>query len=164
MGISSFKSAIDTISNPDLSAWDKFTSILMSASMVLGSFLPILNSVKTIYTDLKFAVEAEAAAQAMSVSMNEAAAVVKNKNALAVIFEKEATGQLSREEAIQNIQKLTGIKITDDDTFAHYKDAAAKLQEATATDVLTAAMQRLGAVISKYKAFILIAAAIAIAV
>lgn len=164
MGISSLKSAIDTISNPDLSAWDKFTSILMSASMVLGSLLPILNSAKIIYTSLKFAIEAEAAAQALAVSTDEAAAVIKNKNALAIIFEKEATGKLTREKAIQQIKTLTGIEITSAETFAHHKNTVAKLQEATATDVLTAAMHRLGTVILKFKALILIAAAIAIAV
>lgn len=164
MGISSLTSIFTTLSNPDLSAWDKFTSVLMSASMAMGSFLPILKSAQALYSSLKLAVEAEAAAQALSVSMNEAAIIVKNKNALAIIFEKEATGKLTQEEAIRQIKALTGIEITNAEAFAHYKNTIATLQEATATDVLTMAIHRLGAVISKYKIFILIAAAIAIAV
>lgn len=164
MGLSSLTAIVDTISNPDLSGWEKFTSVLMSVSMAMGSFLPILKSAKALYSSLKLAVEAEAAAQALSVSVNEAAIIVKNKNALAIIFEKEATGKLTREEAIRQIKALTGIEITNEEAFAHYKNTTATLQEATATDVLTLAIRRLGAVISKYKAFILVAAAIAIAV
>lgn len=164
MGISSLTSIFTTLSNPDLSAWDKFTSVLMSASMVLSSVLPVLKSAKALYSSLKLAVEAEAAAQALSVSVNEAATIVKNKNALAIIFEKESTNKLTREEAIQQIKALTGIEITNEKAFAHYKSKIAILEEATATDVLTLAIRRLGAVISKYKAFILVAAAIAIAV
>ena len=164
MGLSSLTAIADTISNPDLSGWDKFTSVLMSVSMAMGSFLPILKSAKALYSSLKLAVEAEAAAQALSVSVNEAATIVKNKNALAIIFEKESTNKLTQEEAIQQIKALTGIEITNEKAFAHYKSKIAILQEATATDVLTMAIRRLGAVISKYKAFILVAAAIAIAV
>lgn len=164
MGISSLTAIADTISNPDLSGWEKFTSVLMSVSMAMGSFLPILKSAKALYSSLKLAVEAEAAAQALSVSVNEAAAIVKNKNALAIIFEKESTNKLTQEEAMQQIKALTGIEITNKKAFAHYKSKIAILQEATATDVLTLAIRRLGAVISKYKAFILVAAAIAIAV
>ena len=72
--------------------------------MAMGSFLPILKSAKALYSSLKLAVEAEAAAQTLSVSMNEAAIIVKNKNALATIFEKESTNKLTKEEAIQQIK------------------------------------------------------------
>ena len=163
-GLSSLSAISDTLSNPNLSGWDKFVSVLMSASMAIGSFLPILKSAQALYSSLKLAIEAEAAAQALSVSMDEAAIIIKNKNLLAIIFEKEATGELTQEKAIQQIKALTGIEITNAEAFAHYKNTVATLQEATATDVLTMAIRRLGAVISKYKAFILVAAAIAIAV
>lgn len=164
MGISSLTSIFTTLSNPDLSAWDKFTSILMSAGMALGSFLPILKSAQTLYSSLKFAIEAETLAKAASISVSTASAVVKNKDALATIFEEAATKKLKDEQVAQQIAALLNCSATDALTLARNREAVAALQEATATDILTMAVRRLGAVISKYKVFILIAAAIAIAV
>ena len=46
MGLSSLTSALETISNPDLSAWDKFVSVGFSFSMVFGSF-------RSFFKDLK---------------------------------------------------------------------------------------------------------------
>lgn len=164
MGISSLTSIFTTLSNPDLSAWDKFTSVLMSASMVLGSFLPVLKSAQTLYSGLKFAIEAETVAKTASISVDTASAVVKNKDALATIFEEAATKKLGDVQVAQRIKALLNCSATDALTLARNREAIAALQEATATDVLTMAVRRLGAIISKYKVFILIAAAVAIAV
>lgn len=49
MGLSSLAAIGDTISNPNLSGWDKFVSVLMSASMAIGSFLPILSKFNNLY-------------------------------------------------------------------------------------------------------------------
>ncbi len=46
MGLSSLTASIDTISNPDLSVWDKFVQVGFSAGMVFGSF-------KNFFKDLK---------------------------------------------------------------------------------------------------------------
>mgnify|MGYP004663786083 CR=1 FL=1 len=46
MGISSLKSGIDTISNPDLSVWDKFIQVGFSAGMVFGSFRSFFKELK----------------------------------------------------------------------------------------------------------------------
>ena len=49
MGLSSLTAIGDTLSNPNLSGWDKFVSVLMSASMAIGSFLPILSKFNNLY-------------------------------------------------------------------------------------------------------------------
>lgn len=46
MGLSSLTASIDTISNPDLSVWDKFVQVGFSAGMIFGSF-------KNFFKDLK---------------------------------------------------------------------------------------------------------------
>ena len=97
MGISSLAAIGDTISNPNLSGWDKFVSVLMSASMAIGSFLPILKSAKALYSSLKIAVEAETFAKAASISVNAASAAIKDKEAIATIFEEATTEKLGDE-------------------------------------------------------------------
>ena len=150
MGISSLTSIFTTLSNPDLSAWDKFTSVLMSASMALGSFLPVLKSAQTLYSSLKFAVEAETLAKAASISVGTASAVVKNKDALATIFEEAATEKLGNVQVAQRIKALLNCSATDALTLARNRETAAALQEATATEVLKKALSSFGKIIARF--------------
>ena len=150
MGLSSLTSIFTTLSNPDLSAWDKFISVLMSASMALGSFLPVLKSAQTLYFSLKFAVEAETLAKAASISVGTASAVVKNKDALATIFEEAATEKLSNVQVAQRIEALLNCSATDALTLARNKETAAALREATATEVLKKALSSFGKVIARF--------------
>lgn len=150
MGISSLTSIFTTLSNPDLSAWDKFTSILMSAGMALGSFLPILKSAQILYSSLKFAVEAETVAKAASISVGTASAVVKNKDALATVFEEAATEKLGNVQVAQRIKALLNCSATDALTLARNREAVAALREATATEVLKKALSSLGKVIVRF--------------
>lgn len=150
MGISSLTSIFTTLSNPDLSAWDKFTSVLMSASMALGSFLPILKSAKALYSSLKIAVEAETFAKAASISVDAASAAIKNKEAMATIFEEAATNKLSNEQVAQRIKALLNCSATDALTLARNRETAAALREATATEVLKKALSSFGKVIARF--------------
>ena len=113
MGLSSLTAIGDTISNPNLSGWDKFVSILMSASMAIGSFLPILKSAQALYSSLKIAVEAETFAKTASISVDTASAVIKNKEAMATIFEEAATNKLRDEQVAQRIQALLNCSAAD---------------------------------------------------
>lgn len=164
MGISSLTSIFTTLSNPDLSAWDKFVSILMSASMAIGSFLPILKSAQALYSSLKIAVEAETLAKAASISVGTASAVVKNKDALATIFEEKATGKLSDEQVEQRIKALLNCSATDALTLARNRETAAALQEATATEVLKKALSSFGKVIARFGPLALGLAAVTITI
>ena len=150
MGLSSLTAIADTISNPDLSGWDKFVSVLMSASMALGNFLPILKSAQILYSSLKFAVEAETLAKAASISVSTASAVIKNKDALATIFEEATTEKLGNVQVAQRIKALLNCSATDALTLARNREAVAALQEATATDVLKKALSSFGKVITRF--------------
>lgn len=150
MGLSSLTAIGDTISNPNLSGWDKFVSVLMSASMAIGSFLPILKSAKALYSSLKIAVEAETFAKAASISVNAASAAIKNKEAMATIFEEAATKKLGNVQVAQRIKALLNCSAADALTLARNREAVAALQEATATDVLKKALSGLGKVITRF--------------
>jgi hypothetical protein len=47
MGLFSLKSAFDTLKDPDMSTFDKFTSVLMSMSMGIPAFVTGIKSVAT---------------------------------------------------------------------------------------------------------------------
>ena len=164
MGISSLTSIFTTLSNPDLSAWDKFISVLMSASMALGSFLPILKSAKALYSSLKIAVEAETFAKAASISVDAASAAIKNKEAMATIFEEAATNKLSNEQVAQRIKALLNCSATDALTLARNRETAAALREATATEVLKKALSSFGKVITRFGPLALGLAAVTITI
>ena len=164
MGISSLAAIGDTISNPNLSGWDKFVSVLMSASMAIGSFLPILKSAKALYSSLKIAVEAETFAKAASISVNAASAAIKDKEAIATIFEEATTEKLGDEQVAQRIKALLNCSATDALTLARNREAVAALQEATATDVLKKALSGLGKVITRFGPLALGLAAVTITI
>lgn len=164
MGLSSLTAIGDTISNPNLSGWDKFVSVLMSASMAIGSFLPILKSAKALYSSLKIAVEAETFAKAASISVNAASAAIKNKEAIATIFEEAATNKLGNVQVAQRIKALLNCSAADALTLARNREAVAALQEATATDVLKKALSGLGKVITRFGPLALGLAAVTITI
>lgn len=164
MGLSSLTAIGDTISNPNLSGWDKFVSVLMSASMAIGSFLPILKSAKALYSSLKIAVEAETFAKAASISVNAASAAIKNKEAIATIFEEAATKKLGNVQVAQRIKALLNCSAADALTLARNREAIAALQEATATDVLKKALSGLGKVITRFGPLALGLAAVTITI
>ena len=163
-GLSSLTAISDTISNPNLSVWDKFVSILMSASMAMGSFLPILKSAKALYSSLKIAVEAETFAKAASISVDAASAAIKNKEALATIFEEATTNKLGNVQVAQRIKALLNCSATDALTLARNREAVAALQEATATEVLKKALSGFGKVITRFGPLALGLAAVTITI
>ena len=60
MGLTSLKSAFDDIKNPDISGWEKFTTVLMSLSIGISStingfnngILPLLKAIGNGYTKI----------------------------------------------------------------------------------------------------------------
>ena len=102
MGLSSLTAIADTISNPDLSGWDKFVSILMSASMAIGNFSSIF---KTLYSTLSTytaglkaatgATMAQAAAESFKSECDSKSFIINNQKVVAMIAEEAATKDLS---------------------------------------------------------------------
>jgi hypothetical protein len=53
MTISAAKGIINAFTAPDMSTWDRFTSILMSLGMLIPSAIAVINNFKTAITALK---------------------------------------------------------------------------------------------------------------
>ena len=81
MGLSALSSAWDTIQNPDLSGWEKFTSIAMSLSMGLPALLSGLKSITTAAKALGTSMSAESVLSAMNTAATKANTAAKNENA-----------------------------------------------------------------------------------
>jgi hypothetical protein len=94
-------SAIETLSNPDVSGWEKFTTVLMT----LGMTIPLLISV---WSTLKSLISAET--------------VAKIANVAATI------AQVGAEKAL-NKEKGTGRKVTKDNIDDTNKDTKRKLRD-----------------------------------
>lgn len=157
MSLGAVKSIITTFNDDDISAWDKFTSILMSLPMVLPGVISAIQAVKGIYAALTLAVQAETLAQSANISVTTAAALIKNKAAVASIVEDVATEKLTEAEARLKLERLLGCTTAEAEAIASGKVTAAKLAEVKVTQLLGKALQT----ISKYKGLILLAVAIA---
>lgn len=109
-GLSSLSAISDTLSNPNLSDWDKFVSVLMSGSMALGSFMSIfqtLHSTLSAYTvGMKAAAGAtmaQAAAESFKTECASKSFIVSNQKVVATIAEEAATKNLSIAEIQQRL-------------------------------------------------------------
>ena len=109
-GLSSLSAISDTLSNPNLSGWDKFVSVLMSGSMALGSFMSIfqtLHSTLSTYTaGMKAATGAtmaQAAAESFKKETYAKSFIINNQKVVATIAEEAATKNLSIAEIQQRL-------------------------------------------------------------
>lgn len=159
MSFGAVKSIITTFNDDDISVWDKFTSILMSLPMVLPGAISVMQTLKGIYSALTIAVQAETLAQSTNISVTTAAALIKKKAAVASIVSKGAISEEAKAEAVLKLQRLLGCTAAEATAIASKKVTVARLAEVKATQLLGKALQT----ISKYKGFILLAAAIAVA-
>jgi hypothetical protein len=63
MAMSSIKSIWTTLQDPDISGWDKFSSLLMSTSMALMAITTTLGVLKTIYGAMRTLISGETVAK-----------------------------------------------------------------------------------------------------
>lgn len=102
MLISSIKGLMDTISNPDTSGWEKFSSILMSVSMISISLMGTFKGIKAII--------------ALTKSLFAQETVAKVANAIATNSQAAAERRLNEEKAIGSGTTRRSIKQTWADT------------------------------------------------
>ena len=142
MGMSTLKSAWETIKDPDISSWDKFVSILMSMSMAAGSFSLVF---KTLYSALNAyttgmkaatgATIAQAAAESFKTECASRSFIVNNQKVIAIIAEETATKNLSIEQIKQRL-------IEEGCTKSGVAQAVATRLKKAATDAETGAIQK----------------------
>lgn len=92
----SIKSAFDALSNPDLSGWEKFSTVLMSISMIIPGITSLMRGYATVTsfvnttTNAYIATKAkELAIKTANVAMDGVAAIAQQKN-LQVLRQKNA--------------------------------------------------------------------------
>ena len=119
----SISSALQAISNPDLSGWEKASTVLMSFSMVIPSVisglknystvLSYLNNAKAIFNALSSgtlaSLTAEQVAMLANVSVEQAQVMISNQATLAKLNEAAANGTLAASETAETLATKLGI-------------------------------------------------------
>ena len=125
MGLNSVKSAIEALNNPDLSGFEKFTTVAMAVSMGFNSFKQTAASASTAIKGLTMLFLGSANAA----KLTEAAAI---RSQLAYIAQGIAANDLNRVEAALQLRKLLGISREDALTLARRLGTAATKEERNA--------------------------------
>lgn len=107
MLVNSFNSLMDTLSNPDISGWEKFGQILMTVSFLSGSFFEMIRSGKEAFTILTSA---------------------QTANTISTIANALAHEKAEKATDAHNDEKLEGVVANDAHT-ASLKRNTAKVQE-----------------------------------
>lgn len=142
MAFNSFKSAFDNLSDPELSGWEKFSSLMLGLSFALPQAYNAIRILASEYTRLKTIQEAH-----QKVLLTEQAATVgisasKVAHAAASILQADAekvhTGEMVKEDLQQKLVN-----------FGLSKSIAAKVADAAATGGLSAALKVLNAALKE---------------
>ena len=150
MGISMLKNAIDTINNPDISGWEKFSSVLMS----LGMGIPMVMNGITVFKDV---IDKIRASTGLLNTVEAANLALKEKHITVSMASILAAKGLNEEEKKGHIIRLLTKAGIEEET-------AAKIADAAATEGLTGAMKALKAeILTSLSGLGLIIAVLAIA-
>lgn len=158
MGLTSLSAAIDTLNDPDLSTWEKFTSVLMSMSIGIGSLISGISSftkttglatvAKTlfaaavenandkIYEELALQ-SAEQIVESNGVTLATATIMSQRAKAMAWLASKESLEELSEEEIKEQLIAKAGIAADTAEIIAKNLKSGATLKEAMAEAGLT---------------------------
>ena len=155
-------SAIDTLTNPDMSGWEKFLSILQSGAMIITMTVSLFNSLSQAQQNwskgtLKNAAATmiEAAATALSTKANEKNAQAQHKKAAGHNADSKAAGKDAAMTAIEG-------KVTE--TNGNKQISINKNLSSSFKDLGTSIKSYVKAYSSQIGGIALIAAAVAVAV
>ena len=96
MGLSSLVNIFETAMNPDLSGWERFKSILISAPMGISMLVNGLKGLHTTYTMLTLAAEAENAAESKNLFIKAAGTIAAVQKSGATVAQAIAEGTLTK--------------------------------------------------------------------
>ena len=83
MAVSSLKSTFDTLSDPDIDGWEKFTSLLFSLSMLVPSIISIFSGFSRAVNFVKQTTAAYKRELIASMAVESADTIVKGNNTAA---------------------------------------------------------------------------------
>ena len=154
MLISSAKGLANAFTAPDMSTWERISSIFMSLGMLIPATLSVVNSLKTGYYAL-------AAATSILNAKELANIATKKEDIATTISQTLSSGKLATAKGKEEL-------ITKLVTFGLGKETAAKIVDTAATEGLTAAMKLLNiellSMLKLILPYIAIAAAIGLAI
>ena len=187
MGVNSLKGAFDALNDPDMSTFEKFTSVLMSLGMGIPSVLSGLKGLGTAFKDMKaglggsfnalmanvMGLNAEALAQDQANDEKKEAIILSGKKGKETLTEfansiKAAAGKALEAEAEEEIneEKLKGnalslgyIAMKKMEQMANAGGMSAKIAEMGATIGATLAQHGLNAAIAPFIGLMLAAVA-----
>ena len=125
MGLNSVKSAIEALNNPDLSGFEKFTTVVMAVSMSFNSFKQMATSASTAIKGLTMLFLGSANAAKLT-------EIASLKASLATTAEAIATGKLNKQKAKEQLVRLLGIKYSTAGAIAQRLKTAATKEERNA--------------------------------
>lgn len=125
MGLNSVKSAIEALNNPDLSGFEKFTTVAMAVSMGFNSFKQMATSASTAIKGLTMLFLGSANAAKLT-------EIASLKASLATTAEAIATGELNKQKAKEQLVRLLGIKYSTAGVIAQRLKTAATKEERNA--------------------------------
>ena len=125
MGLNSVKSAIEALNNPDLSGFEKFTTVVMAVSMSFNSFKQMATSASTAIKGLTMLFLGSANAAKLT-------EIASLKASLATTAEAIATDKLKDQKAKEQLVRLLGIKSKAAETIVTRLKTAATKEERNA--------------------------------
>ena len=152
MSLQSINSIVNTINNPDLSAWDKFVNTMMSLGMLIPSVIRTWTQFNTLLGTHNVILDIFNAKKATSIALEnkeillasiksvhkekEVAQILK----LLTVEEKEKInkGELTLVEALSNIEKREGI-VLDKRSYVEKTKLCGKIEEQIALELKEAA-------------------------
>lgn len=146
-GLSSLQSAIDAINNPNLSGFEKFTSVAMSASIAVSSLMGTLKGMQEIVSLVSGAISILSAKIIINKVIQDSAnastwasiPALKSKE-MAILAVQIATEKLTVEEGAKKIAELAGIPIDAATTIAE-RILAEGRDKLTAKTIILAAVE-----------------------
>lgn len=187
MGVNSLKSAFDALNDPDMSTFEKFTSVLMSLGMGIPSVLSGLKGLGTAFKDMKaglggsfnalmanvMGLNAEALAQDQVNDEKKEAIILSGKegkealtkfansikSAAATALEAEAEEELNEEKLKGTGLSLGYIAMKKMEQMASAGGTAAKIAETGATNAAKLAQMGLNAALAPFIGLMLAAVA-----
>ena len=143
--IRSVSSAAQALSNPDLSGWEKFTTVLTSVSMIVPGLMSMMRGLGTAQAFANAQVQAsiasltaEQVARITGMSITEASIAIQNAKAAAAVREAAAEKGTITVSQLVSMVRAKELTSTQALTIAKQLKAGATLKEAMAEAGLTA--------------------------
>lgn len=113
MAVSSLKSTFDTLSDPDIDGWEKFTSLLFSLSMLVPSIISIFSGFSRAVNFVKQTTAAYKRELIASMAVESADTIVKGNNTAAASIQTKAIKDNTKAVNENTLAKIANIEVSN---------------------------------------------------